>query len=122
MGLGLVAWRTRADAVNRRARAEAEARALALSLEAQLDRANTAAELLAKTARQAGSTINFQKVAAEVLATRPGIDSVDLQPGGIVSDVFPRAGHERLLGFNSLRNPAYQNSANAARQRRTVGP
>src|SRR5690242_18806829 len=89
IGLGLVAWRTRADAENRRARARAEARALALVLEGQVDGATAAAELLGSLARQEGLTLNFQKAAAEVFAAHPGIASIELQPGGIVTDVYP---------------------------------
>jgi sensor domain CHASE-containing protein len=119
VGLLLVGWRmkTRADALRTRVRIEAAAQATAVA--AQLSHTLEAAETLGVVVRQSsGSVPNFAKVGTELLAVWPGLDSLELQPGGIVSDVVPRAGHERAIGFNTLSDPTIRAIANAAIQRR----
>ncbi len=41
-------------------------------------------------------------------------------PNGVVSDIVPRAGYERVIGFNVLKDPAQFPSARAAIQRRAA--
>ena len=90
-------------------------------MELQLSQAWTAAEVLGALARQSGGGIsNFQTVALELLASRPGLASLELQPGGVVSDIVPRAGHERAIGFNVLKDAAHRPGAYAAIQRRAL--
>jgi sensor domain CHASE-containing protein/HPt (histidine-containing phosphotransfer) domain-containing protein len=118
-GLAAVVWRAkaRADAGQIHARTAAQARGTAVEL--QLSQALTAAEVLGALARQSGGGISdFQKVALELLASRPGLASLELQPGGVVSDIVPRAGHERAIGFNVLKDVAQRPGAYAAIQRR----
>ena len=88
-------------------------------LELQFNQAVSAVETLGALARQSGGTIpNFQKVAAEMLAAHRGLASLELQPGGVVNDIVPRAGNERALGLNVLNHPAYGPGANASIQKR----
>jgi hypothetical protein len=67
-----------------------------------------------------GSIPNFQKTAIELLATRPDVASLELQPGGIISDVYPRGGYERAIGFSALKDPARRLAVNLALQKRIV--
>ena len=90
-------------------------------MELQFSQVVSAAEVLGALARQHGGAIpNFQKVAADLLAARPGLASLELQPGGVVSDIVPRAGNARAIGFNVLNNPVYRPGANATIQRRAL--
>jgi sensor domain CHASE-containing protein len=90
-------------------------------MELQFSRAVSAAEVLGVLARQGGGAIpSFTKVAAELLAARPGVLSLELQPGGIVSDIVPRLGNERAIGFNVLKDPAQRAGANTAIQSRVL--
>ena len=55
-----------------------------------------------------------------MLAAHRGLASLELQPGGVVSDIVPRAGNERGLGLNVLTHPAYGPGANATIQKRAL--
>jgi sensor domain CHASE-containing protein len=121
MGLGLVAWRAKVRAETARAIARVEARARGASLDLQFSQASSAAEVLGALARQArGGFTNFQKVATELLTAHPGLASLELQPGGVVSDIVPRAGHERTLGFNVLKDAGQRAGANETIARRVL--
>ena len=118
LGMIVVGWRAKRRAEDARSRARAEALAAATALESQFGQASSAAEVLGALARQLGGAIpNFPKIAAELLAGRPGVASLELQPGGVVSDIVPRAGNERVVGFNVLSHPAYGPGAKAAIQK-----
>lgn len=120
VGTVAVVSRARSSANAGRAHAQAEATARVLALELQFSRALQAAEVLGALARQSGGPIpNFQKTAGELHSVFPGLASLELQPGGIVSEIMPRDGNERAAGFNVLKDPAYGPSANAALQSRT---
>ncbi len=121
LGLVAVAWREKTRRDDARARARVEAAARGAALELQFGQALSAVEVLGVLARQCGGAIpNFQMVAAELLAARPGVSSLELQPKGVVSDIVPRAGQERAIGFNVLNYPVYRPGAEAAIQRRVL--
>jgi sensor domain CHASE-containing protein len=121
VGLGLVAWRAKTRLDIARAVARTEARASGAALELQLSQAATAAEVLGALAKQGRSGFtNFQKVAQELLAAHPGLASLDLEPGGVVSDIVPRAGYERAIGFNVLKDVGQRAAANEAIARRVL--
>jgi sensor domain CHASE-containing protein len=121
LGLATVVWRARTRANDARARAGLEALARGSAVELQLSQVVSAAEVLGALARQHGGMIpDFQKVGADLLAARPGLASLELQPGGIVSDIVPRAANARFIGFNVLNNPAYRPGASVAIQRRAL--
>jgi len=120
-GLAAVVWRAKARADAGRAHARTAAQARGAAVELQFSQALTAAEVLGALARQSGGGIsNFQTVALELLAARPGLASLELQPNGVVSDIVPRAGHERAIGFNVLKDAAHRPGAYAAIQRRAL--
>ena len=121
VGLGVVTWRAKMRAESARAIARTEARARGASLELQFSQASTAAEVLGTLARQGrGGLTNFQRVATELLTAHPGLASLELQPGGVVSDIVPRAGHERAVGFNVLKDAGQRIGANEAIARRVL--
>jgi sensor domain CHASE-containing protein len=117
IGAMAVVWRARSSATEERSRALAVARGLGASLEAQLNRAVTAATALGAASRAAGGPIpNFQQLAGELHASFPELTSLESQPAGVVSDIVPRAGNQRAIGFNVLKDPAYRVSAEAAQR------
>jgi PAS domain S-box-containing protein len=124
---GLFVWR-RAElwAENERYRARTEALARATALELQLNRALGATEVLAALVRQGrGDFPDFRQFAAEVLPTYPGVNSLELQPDGVITDVAPREGNEKALGFNVLTDPANRPGSLAtieARRLTVAGP
>ena len=121
LGMAVVTWRAKARANDARARASLEALARGSAVELQFSQVVSAAEVLGALARQHGGAIpDFQKVATELLAARPGLASLELQPGGVVSDIVPRAPNARVIGFNVLNNPTYRPGASAAIQRRAL--
>jgi sensor domain CHASE-containing protein len=121
LGLAIVAWRARTRANDARARASLEALARGTAVEQQFSQVVSAVEVLGALAREHGGAIpDFQRVAADLLAARPGLASLELQPGGIVSDIVPRAANARAIGFNVLSNPAHRPAASAAIQRRAL--
>jgi hypothetical protein len=121
LGLVMVVWRAGARSSQRRALAQAETLARASALERQLEAAVSAAEALGAVARQNGGPIpNFQIVAAGLLAARPLLASLESQPGGVISEIVPRAGNERFLGLNVLKDPAQRPGANLSAQSRLL--
>jgi HPt (histidine-containing phosphotransfer) domain-containing protein len=91
----------------------------AAAIEAQLYQASAAAEALALLARQNGGPVpNFPRVATELLASYPAVDAFALEPAGIVSDIAPRTGRERMIGLNVMNDPAHGPGAKAAAQKR----
>lgn len=121
LGLAAVGWRATARVNDARARAGLEALARGAAVELQFSEVVSAAEVLGALAQHHGGAIpDFQRLAADLLVTRPGLASLELQPGGIVSDIVPRAANARAIGFNVLNNPAYRPGASATLQRRRL--
>lgn len=121
LGAAAVTWRTFSRADNARTHARTEALARALAIEAQFNQAVAAADVLGALARQSGGAIpNFRQVATELCQSRPGLATLELQPGGVVSDIVPRAGFEQAIGFNVFAHPAYHPGAQAAVQARQL--
>ncbi len=121
LGLVIVGWRANTRAADARARAGLEALARGSALELQFNKVVSAAEVLGALVRQRGGAIpDFQKVATELLAARPGLASLELQPGGVISDIVPRAANTRAIGFNVLNHPTYRPGVLATIQRRVL--
>ena len=107
VGGAIVWWRASVRVRTERDRAEGWAQGAIASFEAVLNRALNAAEALAIHVRATGGRItSLQGVAGEIMLARPGLVSLELQPGGVTTDVAPRPGNERALGANVLRDPA----------------
>jgi sensor domain CHASE-containing protein len=121
LGLATVAWRAKMHRDDAHARAALEALARGSAVEVQFGQVVSAAEVLGELARQHGGTIpDFQKVATDLLAARPGLASLELQPGGVVSDIAPPIAYARVIGLNVLNHPTYRPGALATIQRRAL--
>jgi sensor domain CHASE-containing protein len=119
VGSTTVIWRVKARLDNARARAQAEAAAAAVAMESACQEALAPAEFLAAAIRHSsGSPPDFQKLGSELVASRPTVAWLELQPGGITSDVVPQAGNERLIGLNVWKDPVQRAGANLSMQRR----
>ena len=62
--------------------------------------------MLSAVARQAGGApTDLLQVAIDLHVAFPELASVELQPGGIVTDIVPRLGNQQAIGFNVLKDP-----------------
>jgi hypothetical protein len=120
-GLAFVAWRAQTRSTVAKARARLEAAVCLNALEAQLHQGIDSVETLGMLAKQNGGNLpNFQQVAAEVLAAHPAVATLEMQPNGVVADVVPRTGNEKLIGFNTMTDPVQKPAAYAATQVRAI--
>ncbi len=113
---GLV-WQSEENALRQhRARVAALASDNARALEIGIERALSATYALAAMVRQGNGTVaNFDTVASEMLGFYPGVSVLGLSPGGIVRQMVPRAGNEKSIGFDQLRDPVQGKEARIAR-------
>ncbi|MCF8184490.1 MAG: diguanylate cyclase [Polynucleobacter sp.] len=113
---GLV-WQSEENALRQhRARVAALASDNARALEVGIERALSATYALAAMVRQGNGTVaNFDTVASEMLGFYPGVSVLGLSPGGIVRQLVPRAGNEKSIGFDQLRDPVQGKEARIAR-------
>ncbi len=81
---------------------------VAQSLERQLQRSLSSTFTLAALIRQSDdrTILDFDSVAAEIIETFGGIDSLQLAPGGIVAQIYPLEGNEQAIGHDLLNDPA----------------
>lgn len=109
LGILLVGWRAGQRSAMERERALDRLQGPAARLKASLAQALWASEALAAHLRQGGGRLpGFQKIATEWLSASPGLVSLELLPGGIVAEVASRAGLERMIGYNAMRERAVQ--------------
>ncbi len=121
VGLAAVGWHAAARARGAREFARLQTQARGASLQLRLRHAVSAVQALGALARQSGGSIpNFQGLGSDLLASWPDLATLELQPGGVVNDIVPRAGYERALGFNVLKDPVQGPGALASIQRRTL--
>ena len=62
-----------------------------------------------------GQVDNFEVAARELLVADPPFQALSISPGGVVRHVLPRAGNEKLVGFDALNAPAQKGAARFAR-------
>ena len=117
LGVLAVCWRAWSGANTERVHARAEAKGCAAALELQFSKALHAAEVLSAVSRQSGgAATNLLAIATELHVAFPELASLELQPGGVVSDIVPLLGNQRAIGFNVLKDPSYRVGATAALQ------
>ncbi len=81
-----------------------------------VDRALSASYALGATVRQGGGRIdNFEAFAAQLKPYYPGVVSLQLAPGGVVSQIYPLAGNEKAIGHQLLSDPQRTKEAFLAR-------
>ncbi len=115
LGLVVVVWRERSQRAAAQAQARTEAMARGLAIESQFSQATAALEVLGALVNQTRGVLpNFPQVAAQLLAVHPAVATLELQPRGVVANVVPRAGNERALGFDVLKDPQLSPGAYAA--------
>jgi HPt (histidine-containing phosphotransfer) domain-containing protein len=120
-GGAAVVWRAVERVHDTQTAARKEAQARASMLELQFQQAISAAEILGVYGKQsAGGIPGFASVAAGLVAARPALAAIELQPAGVVRDVIPRNGNERLIGMNVRTDPAQGPGVAVAIQRRTL--
>lgn len=87
------------------------------ALQRNIERALSATYALAALVRQGKGTIsNFDAVGRQMLPFYPGVSSLSLAPGGIISSVVPLAGNENAIGQDLLNNPETKKEASIARE------
>ena len=84
------------------------------SLWHQLSRSLSSTFALASIIRQHGKIEDFPALAAEMMNTYGGISNLQLQPNGIVRQIYPLAGNEKAIGHNLLQDPKRRTEALAA--------
>jgi len=79
---------------------------VAVDIQAHVQRSLSATFALAAVIRQGnGDTSNFRQLAKEMLLLYPGVSSLSIAPGGIVTDIAPLEGNEKALGHNLFEDP-----------------
>jgi two-component system, cell cycle sensor histidine kinase and response regulator CckA len=81
-----------------------------------IDRALSATYSVAALVRQGKGTFpDFSATVSQLLPFYPGIASLDIAPGGVISDIVPFKGNEKAIGFDILSDPKQKKEAALAR-------
>ena len=113
-------WSSSRRAAERRGRLTELTGNAVQTLQRQLSRSLSATFALASLLRQHGHIEDFDSLAAEMIASYGGISCLQLAPGGVISHVYPLAGHEKAIGHDLLGDPARRTEAQAAIDSRTL--
>lgn len=88
----------------------------AQSLQLGIERALSATYAIAALVRQGNGLIqDFEGVATELLPFYPGIAALGISPGGVICCVVPRAGNEKSIGLDQLKDVVQNKEARRAR-------
>ncbi|MEQ1620045.1 MAG: EAL domain-containing protein [Methylococcales bacterium] len=86
------------------------------ALSSSIDHAMSATFALAAIVKQdQGKASNFESVAQQMLPLYPGVSELALAPNGIIEQIVPRIGNEKVLGLNLLTHPQQSRDALKAR-------
>ncbi|MFQ5846345.1 MAG: PAS domain S-box protein [Candidatus Methylomirabilales bacterium] len=113
-----VAERRHADAYHHMTREIGSAHAHLL--ERQLDRSLSSTFALASIVHQSGRIDNFDALAAEIIKSYGGINSLQLAPNSVVTQIYPLAGNEAAIGHDLLNDPRRRTEAWKAIESRTL--
>ena len=103
-------------------RARQLASAVAHDLGGRLDRSLASSSALAAVVRQGGGRIDhFSSLARDLIEQFGGITALQLAPGGVISEVEPLVGNERVIGFSPLLDPVQGPEARRVIERRALG-
>lgn len=80
----------------------------------QLSHSLSATFALASIIRQKGKIDDFPALAEDMINSYGGIGNLQLQPKGIVKQIYPLAGNEKAIGHNLLQDPKRRTEALAA--------
>lgn len=117
LATGAWVWQSERSALHdERIRLSALAADQANAIQTTVERALSATFAIAAMVRQSrGSVPDFEAVANEMLPWYPGVSILGLSPDGIIQRVAPRAGNEKSIGFNQLKDPIQGREARLAR-------
>ena len=88
----------------------------AFAIQNNIDYSLSATYALAAMVRQGkGHVPEFVETATQMLPFYPGASSLQLVPGGVVSEIVPLAGNEKAMGHNLLKDPDRDKEAFLAR-------
>ena len=88
----------------------------AFAIQNNINYSLSATYALAAMVRQGnGNAPEFAETAAQMLPFYPGASSLQLVPGGVVSEIVPLAGNEKAIGHNLLKDPERDREAFFAR-------
>ncbi|HET9597910.1 MAG TPA: ATP-binding protein [Anaeromyxobacteraceae bacterium] len=109
-----------------RAREEREAASqaaagAAVSLEQEIAGSMAATYALAAIVRQHGRIDQFEDLAAQMLTLYGHASALQLAPGGVIRQVYPRAGNEQAIGHDLLADPDRRFQAAEAIRTRRLG-
>jgi PAS domain S-box-containing protein len=112
----LVWWLDTERVATQRATTLALASDQAQSVESRIQRLMSATYLLAAVVRKDGGVVRqFEEVATEMLPFYPGVTSLALSPGGVISHAVPLDRNRASIGFNQLADPVQSPEAFLAR-------
>ncbi|WP_084625978.1 PAS domain S-box protein [Flavobacterium soli] len=78
------------------------------NIEQTLKASYTSTLTLAMTLNHHGEVENFEKVAAQIVASNPQISAVQLVPDGVIKYIYPLKGNEEALNYDVYSNPNLQ--------------
>lgn len=85
-------------------------------LQENINRALSATYSVAALIRKGGGSFpDFVPTVAQLLPFYPGVSSLDMAPGGVISAIVPAAGNEKAVGFDILNDPTQKVEAIKAR-------
>jgi diguanylate cyclase (GGDEF)-like protein/PAS domain S-box-containing protein len=88
----------------------------AKAIESRIDRLLSSTYLVAAALRKdKGAIIDFESIALEILPFYPGITSLSLSPGGVITHAVPLEPNRGSIGFNQLQDPVQSPEAFMAR-------
>ena len=114
VGLTLVFTKDNALKANQRRVVTETAAGAADALWHQLSHSLSATFALASIIRQHGYIDDFPALAEDMIKSYGGIGNLQLQPNGIVKQIYPLAGNEKAIGHNLLQDPKRRTEALAA--------
>jgi two-component system sensor histidine kinase/response regulator len=103
-------------AIEQRQRATQLAENTADTIERQLSMSLSATYALEAFLQQHGRIPDFDRLAAHMIRTYGGINSIQLAPNGVIAKAYPLAGNEKAIGHDLLNDPKRRDEARAAIQ------
>ncbi|MBT1073398.1 response regulator [Pelotalea chapellei] len=88
----------------------------AFTVERQLSVSLSATHALAAILQQYGSIPHFDMLAANLIRTYSGINTLEWAPNGVISKAYPLAGNEKAIGHDLLTDPKRRDEALTALQ------
>jgi diguanylate cyclase (GGDEF)-like protein/PAS domain S-box-containing protein len=110
-------WRSeQQDLASARSRAAELASDHSQTLQRGIERALSATYAIAALVRQGkGDVAGFEALANELLPFYPEVVALALSPNGVITNVVPQAGNEKIIGFDQLKDSSQNKEAILAR-------